>query len=87
MSSRHDVTVDFNKAFRCKLETHFTAHFVQDDLEQVLRLAMDGRLYLQELVREVVPINDALRIYDTLRDDKSALLGTVFDWTGDHGLD
>jgi len=34
----------------------------------------------------VVPIQDAIAIYDTLRDEKQKLLGTVFDWTGDHGL-
>ena len=86
VAGRQSVTIDFNKAFACRLECHFTAHFVQDDLEQVLRLAGDGRLQLAPLIREVVPIADAIRIYDTLRDDKSALLGTVFDWTGDHGL-
>jgi len=86
VAGRREVTIDFNKAFACKLQCQFTGHFDQDDLEQVLRLAGDGRILLAPLVREVVPIGDAIRIYDTLRDDKSALLGTVFDWTGDHGL-
>ncbi|MBT3273184.1 MAG: zinc-binding dehydrogenase [Spirochaetales bacterium] len=87
VAGRNNVTIDFNRAFACRLEVHFTAHFDQDDLEQVYRLAAAGRLELRGLVREVVPIHDAVRIYSTLRDDKSSLLGTVFDWTVKHDLE
>jgi threonine dehydrogenase-like Zn-dependent dehydrogenase len=87
VAGRDKVTIDFNAAFRCRLSTYFTGHFLQGDLEQVLRLARSRRLKLAEVVRDVVPIRDALAVYDRLRDEKSRLLGTVFDWTGDHGLD
>lgn len=38
-------------------------------------------------VGNIVPANDAVPIYDTRRDEKHKLLGTVFGWMGEHGLD
>ena len=32
------------------------------------------------LIRDVVPVNEAKRIYGTLRDSPNNLLGTVFVW-------
>ena len=32
------------------------------------------------LIRDVVPVSEAKRIYDTLRDAPDELLGTVFVW-------
>ena len=86
VAGRFDSSFNFNAASGHGLVTYSTAHFVQDDLDQVLRLARKGVIKLRELVRDVVPITDAVRIYDTLRDEKRKLLGTIFDWTGDHGL-
>lgn len=86
VAGRFEASVPFNRAAQCRLECHFTGHFDQGDLDQVLRLARTERLKLRPLVRNVVPIREAVRIYDTLRDDKSKLLGTIFDWTGEHGL-
>ena len=64
--------------------TYSTAHFVQDDLDQVLRLVLKDAIRLKELVRDIVPIGEAVEIYDTLRDNKRKLLGTVFDWAGEN---
>lgn len=86
-AGRDRVDLSFNAASGCKLTVIFTTHFTQDDLEQVLRLTAAHRLDVAGLVREVVPIHDAVRVYDTLRDNKSRLLGTVFDWTGAHDFD
>ena len=52
----------------------------------LLKTWYSGLSYHKELVRDVVPIVDAVSIYDMLRDEKQKLLGTVFDWTGDHGF-
>ncbi len=87
VAGRERTNFNFNAASGKKLVTYSTAHFVQSDLEQVLRLALKGVIRLRELVRDVVPIGDAVSVYDTLRDEKHKLLGTVFDWTGEHGLD
>lgn len=87
VAGRFETTFNFAGASRNRLVTLSTSHFEHVDLEQVLRLALKGRIRLQELVRDVVPITDAVSIYDTLRDEKQKLLGTVFDWTGEHGFD
>jgi len=80
VAGRDRTDFSFNAASSCRLVTYSSAHFVQDDLDQVYRLATKGVIRLDELVRDVVPIDDAICVYDTLRDDKRKLLGTVFDW-------
>ena len=87
VAGRERTDFNFNAASGQRLVTYSTAHFVQSDLEQVLRLALKGEICLRELLRDIVPANDAVAVYDTLRDEKHKLLGTVFDWTGNHGLD
>lgn len=55
-----------------------TQHFDRIDLEQVVRLAHRGDIELRPLIRDIVPLDDAVHIYDTLCDNPSQLLGTVF---------
>ena len=33
------------------------------------------------LIKDVIPLSDAARVFDTVRDNKSALFGTVFGMT------
>jgi len=84
VAGRFETSFNFNAASGRRLVTYSTSHFVQDDLDQLLRLAIKGVIRLKELVRDVVPIDQAIEIYDTLRDNKRKLLGTVFDWTGEN---
>lgn len=86
VAGRFQTTFNFNAASSCRLQTYSTAHFVQDDLEQVLRLALKKVINLDAVLRDVVPIEKAISAYETLRDNKRKLLGTVFDWTRNHGL-
>ena len=78
VAGRFDVTYNFNMAGGAELDILHTQHFDQIDLEQVVRLAHRGDIKLRPLVREVVPLDDAVRIYDTMRDHPRQLLGTVF---------
>jgi 2-desacetyl-2-hydroxyethyl bacteriochlorophyllide A dehydrogenase len=80
-------------AGRIRVEYHFlwassqritfyqSTHFDQPTLERVAQFAADGTLNLGALIRDVVSIQDAIGVYDTLRDDPMSLGGTVFDWT------
>lgn len=78
VAGRFDVCYNFNMAGMAELDILHTQHFDQEDLEQVVRLAQRGDIQLRPLVRDVVPLDEAVRIFDTLRDAPSELLGTVF---------
>jgi threonine dehydrogenase-like Zn-dependent dehydrogenase len=80
VASRSRADLNFNAASSCRLVLLFSTHFAQTDLEEVIDLTMQGTMKPGPLVRAVVPINEAIGVYDTLRDEKQKLLGTVFDW-------
>ncbi|NLF29292.1 MAG: zinc-binding dehydrogenase [Planctomycetes bacterium] len=81
VAGRFDVTYNFNAAGAAELDIIHTQHFDQMDLDQVLRLVCRGDIRIEPLIRQVVPLAGAPGVYDTLRDEPSALLGTVFDFT------
>ena len=75
--------VEYNFLWASMLRVSFwqSTHFDQSTLDEVTRLAGDGVLDLDALVSDVVPVDDAVRIYDRLRDDPMSLGGTVLDWS------
>ncbi|MFW6154433.1 MAG: zinc-dependent alcohol dehydrogenase [Planctomycetota bacterium] len=81
VAGRFDVTYNFNAAGAAELDILHTQHFDQADLDQVLRLTVRGDIRLAPLIRRIAPFTSAPSVYDTLRDEPSALLGTVFDVT------
>lgn len=80
VAGRFDAVIPFNAAGSCRLNVMFSSHFEQATLEQVVELTVKGTLQPQSLLRDVVPIDQAIGIYNILRDEKQKLLGTVFDW-------
>ncbi len=78
VAGRYDVKYNFNMAGSAEVDIVHTQHFDQDDLEQVVRLAARGDIRVRPLIRDVVPLDEAVRIYNTLRDNPRQLLGTVF---------
>jgi len=76
--------VDYHFLWASLLRISFcqSTHFDQSTLEQVTRLVAAETLNLPALIRDVVPIENAVEIYDRLRDDPMFLGGTVFDWSG-----
>ena len=54
--------------------------FNRDDLRNLCRLVSRGLVQIGPLIRDVVPVSEAKRIYDTLRDTPNKLFGTVFIW-------
>ena len=80
VAGRFDASIPFNAASSCKLHALFSSHFEQSTLEQVVQLAAEQTLDPQSVLRDVVPIDRAISVYDSLRDEKQKLLGTVFDW-------
>jgi 2-desacetyl-2-hydroxyethyl bacteriochlorophyllide A dehydrogenase len=82
VAGRLRVDYPFLWASMLRLSFHQSTHFDQATLDTVTTLAAKGALDLGTLVNDVVPIDDAVRVYDALRDDPMSAGGTVFDWTG-----
>jgi 2-desacetyl-2-hydroxyethyl bacteriochlorophyllide A dehydrogenase len=80
IAGRFRVDYDFVPASLLRLSFRQSTHFDQPALDAVVALAADGTLNPGALVQEVVPITEAVDIYDRLRDAPMSLGGTVFAW-------
>lgn len=81
VAGRFGVEYNFLWASMLRLSFYQSTHFDQPTLDRVTALAAQGTLSLGALIKDVVPIDDAVKMYDTLRDDPMSLGGTVFDWS------
>ena len=80
IAGRGKVTYTFNLGQGQEIQLKQNSHFDRDDLENLCRLVDRGMVKIAPLIRDVVPASEAKRIYDTLRDNPTELLGTVFVW-------
>lgn len=80
IAGRTDVGYNFNAGQISEIEINHASHFEYDDLEQLVRLVDSGVIRIGPVIQDVVPIQDALQIYDRLRDAPDELFGTVFSW-------
>ena len=74
------MTYTFNLGQGREIVIKQNSHFTRDDLDNLCRFVSQGLVDIGILIRDVVPVSDAKRIYDTLRDAPQELLGTVFVW-------
>lgn len=80
IAGRDEVNYTFNLVQWHELTIKQNSHFDRDDLANFCRLVERDIVTVAPLIREVVPVAEAKRVYDTLRDNPSRLLGTVFEW-------
>ena len=80
IAGRGKVTYTFNLGQGQEIQLKQNSHFDRDDLQNLCRLVNRGLVKIAPLIRDVVPVSEAKRIYDTLRDNPAELLGTVFVW-------
>ena len=80
IAGRGKVTYTFNLGQGQEIQLKQNSHFDRDDLQNLCRLVDRGLVKIAPLIRDVVPVSEAKRIYDTLRDNPTDLLGTVFVW-------
>ena len=80
IAGRGKVTYTFNLGQGREIQLKQNSHFDRDDLENLCRLVDRGLVKIAPLIRDVVSVSEAKRIYDTLRDNPTELLGTVFVW-------
>lgn len=80
IAGRMDVKYNFNAGQFSEFEINHASHFDFDDLRQLVRLVEAGVIKIGPVLQDLVPIHDAVQIYDRLRDAPDSLLGTVFRW-------
>ncbi len=80
IAGRGKVTYTFNLGQGQEIQLKQNSHFDRDDLQNLCRLVDRGLVKIAPLIRDVVPVSEAKRIYDILRDNPNELLGTVFVW-------
>lgn len=80
IAGRDQVRYTFNLGQGRIITIKQNSHFDNHDLANFCRLVSRGSVQLAPLLQDVVPAEDAKRIYDTLRDQPNTLLGTVFRW-------
>jgi 2-desacetyl-2-hydroxyethyl bacteriochlorophyllide A dehydrogenase len=80
IAGRDRVDYDFNLGHWREITIKQNRHFTQDDLETLTGLVEAGVVRIGHLIQDVVPVADADRIYEMLRDTPGELFGTVFVW-------
>lgn len=78
VAGRFDVTYNFNAAGAAEVDIIHTQHFDQEDLDELVAHVGEGSIAIRPLIRDVVPLSDAVEVFDRLRDDPRSLFGTVF---------
>lgn len=58
-----------------------SCHFSLDDLKVLIHFIEHGIIRIEPLISHMVSVDDAPRIYATLRDKPTELLGVIFDWS------
>ena len=80
IAGRDEVRYDFNLGQSRQITLRQISHFDLNDLTRACRALERGTIRLTPLLQDVVPVREAGRIYDILRDDPGRLMGTVFEW-------
>lgn len=80
IAGRSEVRYTFNLGQSREITIRQNNHFDLSDLQTVHGLTAEGRLRISPLVQDVVPVDQAPQIYETLRDNPEKLMGTVFVW-------
>lgn len=80
IAGRSQVNYNFNQGQGREITIKQNSHFDRNDIENLCRLVTRGIVKIGSLIRDVVPVSEAGRIYDKLRDTPDKLHGTVFVW-------
>ena len=80
VAGRWEVNYTFRTGQGQEITIKQNSHFDRDDLQNLCRLVGRGLVQIAPLIQDVLPSAEAPRIYATLRDDSSQLMGTVFEW-------
>lgn len=80
IAGRNQVCYDFNLGQAKEIAIKQLSHFDTADLTNACTLIESYTIRIGPLLKDVVPVQDAERIYRTLRDTPDSLMGVVFEW-------
>lgn len=80
VAGRNRVEYTFNTGQGREITIKQNSHFDNSDLANLCRLVVNGAVKIGPLLQQVVPVESAAGIYDTLRDTPNRLGGIVFEW-------
>lgn len=80
VAGRFKVNYTFNLGQGKEITLKQNSHFDNSDLAELCRLVSRGLVHIDPVIQDIVPISEAKRLYDTLRDAPGALMGSVFEW-------
>ena len=80
IAGRFHVHYTFNLGQAREITIRQNTGYDRDDLANLCRLIRRGLVDIAPLLQDIVPVTEARRVYDTLRDAPHELLGTVFIW-------
>jgi 2-desacetyl-2-hydroxyethyl bacteriochlorophyllide A dehydrogenase len=78
---RSETTFPWTMLHGLEASIEVSCHFALSDLRLLLHLVREERILIEPVISHVVPIDDCIGIYDTMRDTPGELLGVVFDWS------
>lgn len=80
LAVRSETTFHWSTFHGREASIEVSCHFSLDDLRVLFHFMHEGIIRVAPLIWDRVPIDQADRIYEKLRDHPSELLGVVFDW-------
>lgn len=81
LAVRMETTFLWGMLHQTEASIEVSCHFSNDDLRVLLHFVQQDIIKIAPVISHVMPISKALKVYATLRDKPSSLLGVVFDWT------
>ncbi len=80
LAVRGETTFQWGMLHGLEGSIEVSCHFSLDDLRVILHFLKLGIMRLEPLITHRVPITDAPRIYEIMRDLPGDLLGVIFNW-------
>lgn len=80
LAGRHETIFHQTMLHALRASIEGSSHFTVEDLRMVRHFLQLGTIQIEPLVTHRVPITEAPRIYETMRDKPADLLGVIFNW-------
>ena len=81
LAVRTETTFHWSLLHMRQASIEVSCHFELDDLRVLLHFMEDETIRMKPMISHCVSIEEAPRIYETMRDSPADLCGVVFDWT------